>query len=168
MKLWTFSSHAFQVWLNDYTSPFGIGAFHSGTEVHGRGEQVIIVFQKLPLPQRVLECSILKCPWHATHSIPEYAYGGHPYSYTGVYDTEPKQAAEVAGEGVRFKESLLVGTTMMSLAEVREVIHRLGKQYNGNTYHILNKWAFWYILGGVFGLKGGSLHGQRIIIILLC
>lgn len=69
----------------------------------------------------------------------EYAYGGHPYSYTGVYDTEPKQAAEVAGQGVKYKESLLVGTTVMSMAEVREAIHRLGKQYNGNAYHILNK-----------------------------
>ena len=67
------------------------------------------------------------------------AYGGHPYSYTGVYDTDPKQAAEVAGEGVRFKETLLVGTTMMSLVEVREVIQGLGKQYNGNAYHILNR-----------------------------
>ena len=56
-----------------------------------------------------------------------------------MYDTEPKQAAEVAGQGVKYKESLLVGTTVMSMAEVREGIHRLGKQYNGNAYHILNK-----------------------------
>ena len=69
----------------------------------------------------------------------EYAYGGHPYSYTGVYDTDPKMAAEVAGEGLRFKETVLVGTTVMSLEEVREVIQRLGKQYNGNAYHILNR-----------------------------
>lgn len=69
----------------------------------------------------------------------EYAYGGHPYSYTGVYDTEPKQAAEIAGQGVKYKETLLLGTTVMSRDEVEELIHRLGKQYNGNAYHILDK-----------------------------
>ena len=69
----------------------------------------------------------------------EYAYGGHPYSYTGVYDTEPKQAAEIAGQGVKYKETLLLGTTVMSHDEVEELIHGLGKQYNGNAYHILDK-----------------------------
>ena len=67
----------------------------------------------------------------STHDS-EYAYGGHPYSYTGVYDTDPKQAAEVAGQGVKYEESLLIGTTMMSHDEVQELIHGLGKQYNGN------------------------------------
>ena len=71
--------------------------------------------------------------------MPEYAYGGHSYSYTGVYDTDPKQAAEVAGQGIKYKETMLIGTTVMSHAEVQELIHRLGKQYNGNAYHILNK-----------------------------
>lgn len=71
--------------------------------------------------------------------MPEYAYGGHPHSYTGVYDTDPKQGAEVAGQGVKYKESVFLGTTAMSHSEVQELVHRLGRQYNGNAYHILNR-----------------------------
>ena len=72
-------------------------------------------------------------------SMRMYACGGHSYSYTGVYDTDPKQAAEVAGQGVKYKETMVMGTTVMSHTDVQELIHKLGKQYNGNAYHILNK-----------------------------
>ena len=69
----------------------------------------------------------------------EYAYGGHPYSFTGVYDMEPRQEDEIAGQGVKFRESIHMGHTSMSETEVKELVHSLGKEYNGNAYHILNK-----------------------------
>ena len=71
--------------------------------------------------------------------ISEYAYGGHPYSYTGVYNMEPRQHEEIGGEGVRYRESLHMGHTYLTQDEVRELVHALGKEYNGNAYHILNK-----------------------------
>ena len=75
-----------------------------------------------------------------THCIHvEYAYGGHPYSYSGVYDMLPRQEDEIAGEGVRFRESLRMGYTNLSEGEVGELVHTLGQEYNGNAYHVLNK-----------------------------
>ena len=69
----------------------------------------------------------------------EYSYGGHPYSYTGVYNMSPCQEDEIWGEGVRFRESLKIGRTHLSEREVEELVHALGKEYNGNTYHVLNR-----------------------------
>ena len=128
-----------QIWLNDYTSSLGIGAFHSGTEVHGRGTYIYYIILFILVIKYQLIC--IKNLWLKYSPHTEYAYGGHPYSYTGVYDTEPKQAAEAAGQGVKYKESLLIGTTVLSHDEVQELIRGLGKRYNGNAYHILNKWV---------------------------
>ena len=37
----------------------------------------------------------------------EYAYGGHPYSYTGVYSMQPKMEDGISTQGgVQFKESV--------------------------------------------------------------
>ena len=72
---------------------------------------------------------------------PEYAYGGHPYSYTGVYDMEPRQESEIAGQGVKFRDSIFMGHTHLTEMEVKELVHTLGKDFNGNTYHILHKWV---------------------------
>ncbi|XP_064402541.1 deubiquitinase DESI2-like [Halichondria panicea] len=92
------------IWVNDYTSRFGIGAFHSGVQVYGR----------------------------------EYAYGGHPYSFTGVYDVEPQRAVEVA-PGLKFRESIYLGHTHLTDREVEELVLSVGKEFNGNDYHIFNK-----------------------------
>ena len=70
----------------------------------------------------------------------EYAYGGHPYSFTGVYEMSPRQEMGVAGQGgVQFKESLYIGHTSLNIKEVGELIKSMGKDYNGNVYHIFSK-----------------------------
>ena len=70
----------------------------------------------------------------------EYAYGGHPYSFTGIYEMSPRQEVDVAGHGgVQFKESLYIGHTSLNAAAVDEMIKGLGKEYNGNVYHIFSK-----------------------------
>jgi len=51
----------------------------------------------------------------------------------------PRQEDEIAGEGVRFRESLRMGYTNLSEGEVGELVHTLGQEYNGNAYHVLNK-----------------------------
>ncbi len=78
---------------------------------------------------------------HSTHSThhTEYAYGGHSYSYTGVYDIEPRRAAEVAAPGITFRESIRLGHTHLTASEVTELVLAVGREYNGNEYHIFNK-----------------------------
>lgn len=51
----------------------------------------------------------------------------------------PCQEDEIWGEGVQFRESLKIGHTHLSEREVEELVHTLGKEYNGNTYHVLNR-----------------------------
>ena len=52
----------------------------------------------------------------------------------------PRQQVGVAGQsGVQFRESLYVGHTNLTSAEVGEVVRNLGKKYNGNVYHVFDK-----------------------------
>jgi hypothetical protein len=69
----------------------------------------------------------------------EYAYGCHPYSYSGIYDMEPRQADEIAGQQVRFREAIQIGHTHFSSEEVKELVVLLGRDYNGCDYSILHR-----------------------------
>lgn len=63
----------------------------------------------------------------------EYAYGGHEYDYSGVFATKPRDAPGP----VVFRESIPVGDTTLSQAEVQQLVQQMGLQYKGNTYHLL-------------------------------
>ncbi|XP_037970521.1 deubiquitinase DESI2 [Plutella xylostella] len=67
----------------------------------------------------------------------EYAYGGHPYSFTGVFDITPRDEREL-GEHFRFRQSVLIGYTRFSEEEVRRLVAELGKQFRGDRYHLMN------------------------------
>lgn len=78
--------------------------------------------------------------WLCAPCTVEYAFGGHPYSYTGVYNMEPKQEENVSTQGgVQFKESLSIGYTSLSEKQVEELVNSLGKEYNGNVYNVFHK-----------------------------
>lgn len=54
----------------------------------------------------------------------------------------PKQEDCVSTQGaVQFKETVRVGYTSMSQAEVEELIKTLGKTYNGNVYNVFHKYV---------------------------
>lgn len=72
----------------------------------------------------------------------EYAYGSHPYSYTGVYDMNPRRAEEITGQSVQFRESIPLGHTHLSKQEVRELVSSIGKEYSGSSYSILRRSTF--------------------------
>ncbi|VDM78691.1 unnamed protein product [Strongylus vulgaris] len=96
-------------WLNDYASNIGFGIFHSGIEVYGY------------------------ISW-----VSEYAYGGHPYAFSGVFENSPQDAEEL-GENFKFKQSIVIGETEITAAGVRELIKALGQEYRGDRYHLISR-----------------------------
>lgn len=94
----------FQYWINEYTTPIGLGVYHSGVEVYGI----------------------------------EYAYGGHPYPFSGIFEISPKDAEEL-GEQFRYRQSLPLGYTDFTEMDVRRLVSEMGKNYRGDRYHLMNK-----------------------------
>ncbi|KAJ2943086.1 hypothetical protein O0L34_g18776 [Tuta absoluta] len=67
----------------------------------------------------------------------EWAYGGHPYSFTGVFEISPRDAREL-GDQFHFRQSVHIGYTDFSEDEVRRLVAELGKQFRGDRYHLMN------------------------------
>eukprot|EP00741_Cyanophora_paradoxa_P020814 tig00021312_g20093.t1 len=62
----------------------------------------------------------------------EYSFGGHEYSFTGVFDVPPRHAPQAI-----FRESVLMGECDKSPMEVKQIIERLAQEYPGNTYSLV-------------------------------
>lgn len=81
-----------QYWINGYTSSLGLGVFHSGIEIYGTGTTHVhinkILANKLGI--QILDLFL------------EYAYGGHPYPFSGIFEITPRDAEEL-GEQFKFK-----------------------------------------------------------------
>ncbi|KAJ9560257.1 hypothetical protein OSB04_005417 [Centaurea solstitialis] len=64
----------------------------------------------------------------------EYAFGAHDYPTSGVFEVEPRQCP-----GFKFRKSVLIGTTCLNPAQVREFMEHHTANYNGDTYHLIVK-----------------------------
>ncbi|KAK6027105.1 hypothetical protein OSTOST_06873 [Ostertagia ostertagi] len=68
----------------------------------------------------------------------EYAYGGHPYAFSGVFENSPQDAEEL-GENFKFRQCIVIGETTYSASAVRELIKSLGQEYRGDRYHLISR-----------------------------
>ncbi|KAJ9567172.1 hypothetical protein OSB04_003138 [Centaurea solstitialis] len=64
----------------------------------------------------------------------EYAFGAHDYPTSGVFEVEPRQCP-----GFKFRRSILIGTTCLDPAQVREFMEHHAANYNGDSYHLIVK-----------------------------
>lgn len=68
----------------------------------------------------------------------EYAYGGHPFPFSGVFTIPPREASDL-GEQFRFKTSLILGRTDFLAPDVEKLVDELGKEFRGDRYHLMHR-----------------------------
>jgi len=64
----------------------------------------------------------------------EYSFGGHEFSYTGVFDITPRTAY-----GAKFRESHVIGEIDISPRELQRIIDDLSDEFPGNSYNPLTR-----------------------------
>ena len=64
----------------------------------------------------------------------EYAYGAHDGASSGIFEVVPRRCP-----GYAFRESVLVGTTELTRAEVRALMAELAADFPGDAYNLVSR-----------------------------
>ncbi len=64
----------------------------------------------------------------------EFSFGFHSGSHSGVYETEPRRSCEG-----KFRQSISLGTTLLSIEEILDAIEELKVEYIGCSYNLFTK-----------------------------
>ncbi|VEN44705.1 unnamed protein product [Callosobruchus maculatus] len=67
----------------------------------------------------------------------EYAYGGHQYPFTGIFEINPRDETDL-GEQFKFRQTVQIGYTDFTEDDVKRIIYELGKEFRGDRYHLMN------------------------------
>ncbi len=69
----------------------------------------------------------------------EYTFAGHPGTHTGVVQQRPKVVNALPGQEVQFFQTIEIGISPLTHAQIISKLDKLKERYPGNTYNLISR-----------------------------